>query len=90
MFSSENHMDFGNVLTSFPALSSVHKLLITTVHIFREGRYIRSSNDAGHTFTGLPLTPEQLNVLVLKPANKGVRASTEAVRTRLQRASECN
>ena len=63
-------MDFGNVPTSLPALPSVQELLITTVHIFREGHYIRSSNDAGRTFTGLPREPEQLNVLVLKPANK--------------------
>ncbi|KAF2832719.1 hypothetical protein CC86DRAFT_241454, partial [Ophiobolus disseminans] len=83
IFSYENLMDLGLLLgdTVLPKLSQVEEMLIARVHCFVEVRQIRGQqfkyrgyvvnflNNTAKIFNKLPLLPEDLNIIIIRPKN---------------------
>jgi hypothetical protein len=81
LLSRENMMDPGDVPAYLPQLTQIEEILIARVHISLEVRQIRGQQyrykghivnflrDAGIVYNRLPLLPEELEIVILKPPN---------------------
>ena len=80
-YSAENEMDFGSIPNHLPELSMVEQFIISPVHVFTQVRQVRGAQyrfkghvvsfarDIGRVFDQLPLLPEELDIVILKPKN---------------------
>ena len=81
LYSAENEMDFGNIPDHLPELTMVEQFIISPVHVFTQVRQVRGaqyrfkghvvffSKNIGKVYNQLPLLPEELEVIILKPKN---------------------
>ena len=84
-FSAENDLDFGpsHVELGLPDLTRTEQLLIAKVHVFIQVRQVKGvqyryrehtvsfARNIVKLYQGLPLIPEELEVIYLKPGNVG-------------------
>jgi hypothetical protein len=80
LFSKDNLMDPGSVPEHLPALTQVEEMLIARVHVCLEVRQIRGQQykytghiinflrDVGKVYRKLPLLPQDLEIVLLRPA----------------------
>ena len=80
LYSSENHLDPGNQF-DLPPLTQVEEMLIARVHVFIEIRQVRGVQyrykghiinflrDTGRVYNTLPLLPQDLELVLLRPSS---------------------
>jgi hypothetical protein len=81
LYSAENYMNPGHLLTSLPQLTSVEEMLIARVHVFIDIRQVRGQQfkykghvvnflqNTGRIYNTLPLLPRVLDVVLIRPFN---------------------
>jgi hypothetical protein len=81
LFSKENFMDPGSVPRHLQPLTQVEEQLIARVHVHVEVRQVRGQQfkytghvinflrDVGKVYKKLPLLPQDLEIVLLRPAN---------------------
>ena len=81
LISTANFTDPGSIPDDLPKLTQVEEMLIARVHVFVEIRQVRGQQykysghvcnflrDIGKVYTRLPLLPENLEMVIIRPAN---------------------
>jgi hypothetical protein len=79
LYGAANDMDAGSMPLELPALTRTEEMLIARVHVFMEVRQYRGVQykyrghvchfavNSGRVFSRLPVLPEELDILILKP-----------------------
>ncbi|KJK85038.1 hypothetical protein H633G_11133 [Metarhizium anisopliae BRIP 53284] len=93
-FSAENHLDFGPVPTRLPELTPTEESLIARVHVhvnimlvrgqqYRyRGHVVHFLREVGLVYNQLPLLPQELNTVLLRPDNTSSHANLSRQFTR--------
>lgn len=93
-FSAENQLDFGPVPARLPELTPTEESLIARVHVhvnimlvrgqqYRyRGHVVHFLREVGLVYNQLPLLPQQLNTVLLRPANTSSHANLSRQFTR--------
>ncbi len=93
-FSAENHLDFGPVPTRLPELTPTEEALIARVHVHvnimlvrgqqykYRGHVVHFLREVGLVYNQLPLLPQELNTVLLRPANTSSHANLSRQFTR--------
>ena len=80
LYGAENNMDPGPVL-ELPAVSEIEEMLIARVHVAMQVRQVRGQQykysghvinflrNTGRVYNSLPLLPEDLDIVILRPSN---------------------
>lgn len=80
-FTAENHLDCGDIPEHLPELSQVEEMMIARVHVHVQvmcvrgqqykyrGHVINFLRDIGKVYSQLPRLPEELDVIIVRPAN---------------------
>ncbi|KAJ3454665.1 hypothetical protein MRS44_013265 [Fusarium solani] len=80
-FSAANNLDFGEVPGNLPSLTMVEEMLIARVHVHVKVLQVRGSQykyrghvvhflrNVGRLFEELPVLPEELDIVLLRPPN---------------------
>ncbi|EEU34852.1 uncharacterized protein NECHADRAFT_88370 [Fusarium vanettenii 77-13-4] len=66
-FSAANSLDFGEVPGSLPSLTMVEEMLIARVHYKYRGHVAHFLRNVGRLFEELPVLPEELDIVLLRP-----------------------
>jgi hypothetical protein len=93
-FSAENQLDFGPVPTRLPELTPTEEALIARVHVHvnimlvrgqqykYRGHVVHFLREVGLVYNQLPLLPQELNTVLLRPANTSSHANLSRQFTR--------
>jgi hypothetical protein len=85
-FSADNQLDFGTVPTELPQLTPIEESLIARVHVHvnimlvrgqqykYRGHVVHFLREVGLVYHQLPLLPQELNTVLLRPANTSSHA----------------
>ncbi|EXU94986.1 PIF1-like helicase [Metarhizium robertsii] len=93
-FSVDNQLDFGSLPTQLPQLTSTEESLIARVHVHvnimlvrgqqykYRGHVVHFLREVGLVYNQLPLLPQELNTVLLRPANTSSHANLSRQFTR--------